>query len=52
MNEKQTTPKHTKWVMAESREEHECDRLGWKLIDQEMRDNSLWCLWAAPGVEE
>ena len=41
------TPNRIKWVRAESREEHECDRLGWKPIGQAIReDNSLWYLWA------
>jgi hypothetical protein len=39
--------KRMKWVLAKSREEHECELLGWKLIAQETRlDNLLWCLWA------
>lgn len=51
MTESNTTSNRIKWVRAESREEHECERLGWKLIDQETRIdgslwNSLWCLWA------
>ena len=41
------TPNRIKWVRAESRDEQECARLGWKPIGQETRtDNSLWCLWA------
>lgn len=49
MNDKPqaTKPTRLKWVRAESREEAELDRIGWRAIAQETRlDNSLWCLWA------
>lgn len=47
MNDTKTTEPRMKWVRAESRDEAELDRLGWRAIAQETRlDNSLWCLWA------